>query len=69
MDVSLALPLLGGMSPQVFMQRHWQKKPLLVRQAMPDFKPVLDRSALFELAADEDVQTRMVIQELSLIHI
>ncbi len=63
MDVSLALPLLGGMSPQVFMQRHWQKKPLLVRQAMPDFKPVLDRSALFELAADEDVQTRMVIQE------
>jgi 50S ribosomal protein L16 3-hydroxylase len=63
MDVSIALPLLGGLSPQMFMKRHWQKKPLLVRQALPDFKPVLDRASLFELAASDDVQTRMVIQE------
>ncbi|MBK9441016.1 MAG: cupin domain-containing protein [Comamonadaceae bacterium] len=63
MDVSQALPLLGGISPQVFMKRYWQKKPLLVRQAVPDFKPLLNRAELFELAANEDAQTRMVIQE------
>lgn len=63
MDVTQALPLLGGISPQVFMKRHWQKKPLLVRQAVPGFKPLLARSQLFELAANEDAQTRMVIQE------
>jgi len=63
MDVSQALPLLGGISPQVFMKRYWQKKPLLVRQAVPDFKPLLNRTELFELAANEDAQTRMVIQE------
>ncbi|MDP1531860.1 cupin domain-containing protein [Rhodoferax sp.] len=63
MDVTQALPLLGGISPEVFMKRYWQKKPLLVRQAVPGFKPLLDRAELFELAANEDAQTRMVIQE------
>jgi 50S ribosomal protein L16 3-hydroxylase len=63
MDVNQSLPLLGGLSPQLFMKRHWQKKPLLVRQAIPNFKPLLDRGELFDLAASEDAQTRMVIQE------
>ena len=63
MDVTQPLPLLGGLSPQQFMKRHWQKKPLLVRQAVADFKPLLDRAALFDLAASEDAQARMVLQE------
>ncbi len=41
MDVNATTPLLGGLSPAQFMRRHWQKKPLLVRQALPGFKPVL----------------------------
>lgn len=57
------LPLLGGLSPQLFMKRHWQKKPLLVRQAIANFSPLLDRAELFELASREDVQSRMVIQD------
>ncbi|NMM13122.1 MAG: cupin domain-containing protein [Rhodoferax sp.] len=63
MDVNQALPLLGGMSPQLFMKRHWQKKPLLVRQAIANFKPLLDRGELFELAALDGAQARLVIQE------
>ena len=63
MDITHALTLLGGISPQVFMKRYWQKKPLLVRQAIPGFKPLLQRAELFELAADEDVQSRLVVQE------
>ncbi len=63
MDITQALPLLGGISPQVFMKRHWQKKPLLVRQALPGLKPLLDRAELFELAADEDVQSRLVVHD------
>jgi 50S ribosomal protein L16 3-hydroxylase len=57
------LPLLGGLSPQLFMKRHWQKKSLLVRQAIANFSPLLDRAELFELASREDVQSRMVIQD------
>jgi 50S ribosomal protein L16 3-hydroxylase len=63
MDITQALPLLGGISPQQFMKRYWQKKPLLVRQAIPQFKALLSRAALFELAADEDAQTRLVVQD------
>lgn len=63
MNVNEPLQLLGGLSPQLFMKRHWQKKPLLIRQAIPGFKPLLDRAELFELASSEEVQSRMVIQE------
>jgi 50S ribosomal protein L16 3-hydroxylase len=63
MDITQALPLLGGISPQQFMKRHWQKKPLLVRQAIPQFKALLSRAELFALAADEDAQARLVVRD------
>ena len=62
MDVNLPLPLLGGLSPERFMRRHWQKKPLLVRQAWPGVEPPLVRQALFELAGSDDVESRLVEQ-------
>jgi 50S ribosomal protein L16 3-hydroxylase len=62
MDINQALPLLGGLSPRQFMSRYWQKKPLLVRAAMPGFAPLLDRSELFALAAKDDVESRLVAQ-------
>ncbi|AVZ79636.1 cupin [Zoogloeaceae bacteirum Par-f-2] len=52
--------LLGGLSPRQFLQEYWQKKPLLVRQAIPGFTGVLDREQLFELACDPDVESRWV---------
>ncbi len=60
MDISLPLALLGGISPATFMQRYWHKKPLLIRQAIPGFQPLLARSALFELAGQEHVESRLV---------
>ena len=62
MDITQALPLLGGLSPRQFMKRHWQKKPLLVRGALPAFAPVLSRSELFALAGRDDVESRLVAQ-------
>jgi len=63
MDVNLKLPLLGGLSPAAFMRGHWQKKPLLVRQAWPDVQPPLPRAALFALACSEGVEARLVARE------
>ena len=57
------LALLGGLSPQRFMQRHWQKKPLLVRAAVAAARPLLDRAQLFELAAREEVESRLIVRE------
>ena len=61
MDIHQPLTLLGGLTPDQFMKRHWHKKPLLVRQAIPDFKPALGRAELVELAAREDVESRLIV--------
>jgi 50S ribosomal protein L16 3-hydroxylase len=62
MDVNAPLALLGGLSPAAFMRRHWQKKPLLVRQAWPGVAPPLSRAAMFELAGRDDVESRLVVR-------
>lgn len=60
MDVNAPTPLLGGLSPARFMQRHWQKKPLVVRQAWPGVQPPIDRAALFDLAGQQGVESRLL---------
>jgi 50S ribosomal protein L16 3-hydroxylase len=62
MDLTLATPLLGGMSPQNFMRKHWQRRPLLVRGAMPPDCAPLGRTELFKLAARDDVESRLVVR-------
>ena len=52
--------LLGGLSPRGFLRRHWQKRPLLVRRALPGFNGVITKSALCALAARADVESRLV---------
>ncbi|MDP2252518.1 MAG: cupin domain-containing protein [Hydrogenophaga sp.] len=59
----IPLNLLGGLSPAQFMRRHWQKKPLLIRQAIPGFRPILSRSALFDLASQETVESRLIVRK------
>ena len=43
--------LLGGLTPAAFLRRHWQKRALLVREAIPGFGGLLSRAELFALAA------------------
>ncbi len=52
--------LLGGLSVETFLTEYWQKKPLLVRQAVPGFTGVVTKDELFELARDPDVESRYV---------
>jgi len=52
--------LLGGLSPKEFLRRHWQKRPLLARRALPCFRGVIGKRALFSLAARADVESRLV---------
>jgi 50S ribosomal protein L16 3-hydroxylase len=60
MSLDDPLPLLGGLSAAAFMRRHWQARPLMVRQAWPGVAPPLARPALFALAAQEGVESRLV---------
>jgi 50S ribosomal protein L16 3-hydroxylase len=52
--------LLGELTPKEFLSTYWQKKPLLIRQAIPGFAGTVSRDRLFALARDEDVESRLV---------
>lgn len=52
--------LLGGLDAATFLAEYWQKKPLLVRNAVPGFTGLLSHDALFELACNPDVESRYV---------
>lgn len=56
------LTLLGNLSVNEFLRDYWQKKPLLIRGALPHFNGLLDPQQLIELACTEDVQARLVTQ-------
>ena len=68
LDVPWAL--FGGMSPEQFMARHWHKKPLLVRGAIPAFtlsrkndEPLdspIPAKQLLEYALEDSVESRLV---------
>jgi 50S ribosomal protein L16 3-hydroxylase len=54
------LALLGNISPAQFLAEYWQKKPLLIKQAIPHFKGLLDANELAGLACEDEVQSRIV---------
>jgi 50S ribosomal protein L16 3-hydroxylase len=59
------LQLLGGLTARQFLRRYWQKKPLLVRQAVPGFTGFAGLetpSQLLELACSPDAESRLVAQ-------
>jgi 50S ribosomal protein L16 3-hydroxylase len=54
---------LGRLSPAHFLDRHWQKTPLLVRGALPGFQSPLSPEELAGLACEEDVTSRLVMEQ------
>lgn len=60
MQIDIPTLMLAGLSPAQFMRKHWQKKPLLVRQAFPDVTPPATLKELAALAAQDDVEARLV---------
>lgn len=53
--------LPGGMTAEIFLRDYWQKQPLLIRQAFPDFDGLLTPDELAGLACEEDAQSRLVM--------
>ena len=53
---------LAGLSAGEFLRRYWQKKPLLVRDALPECAGIVQPDGLFELAGREDLESRLVLR-------
>ncbi|MBC9251010.1 cupin [Pseudomonas alcaligenes] len=62
MTTDAPLQLLGGISAREFLRDYWQKKPLLIRQAIPDFESPISPDELAGLALEEEVESRLVIE-------
>ncbi|VVO27955.1 cupin domain-containing protein [Pseudomonas fluorescens] len=62
MNPDIPLQLLGGITAREFLRDYWQKKPLLIRQAIPDFESPIDADELAGLALEEEIESRLVIE-------
>ena len=62
MNPDTPLQLLGGITTREFMRDYWQKKPLLVRQAIPGFESPISPDELAGLALEEEIESRLVIE-------
>ncbi len=54
------LALLNNLTPSQFLAEYWQKKPLLIKNAIPNFTGLLSPEELAGLACEDDVQARIV---------
>lgn len=57
------LSVLGGISAEQFFAEYWQKKPLLVRNALPQVVGLLVPQDIMELAQEEVVTARLLTQQ------
>jgi 50S ribosomal protein L16 3-hydroxylase len=53
--------LLGGLGAEAFLADYWQRRPLIVRQAVPDFDNPIDAEELAGLACEPGVRSRLVL--------
>lgn len=54
--------VLGTLSVDEFLRDYWQKKPVLIRNAWPNFKPLLSSQELAGLSLEEDIESRLIIE-------
>lgn len=59
------MSVLGEMSPNQFLNEYWQKQPLLIRNALPDYHSPVSGDELAGLALNEDVESRLVSMSIS----
>ncbi|MEE8379951.1 MAG: cupin domain-containing protein, partial [Gammaproteobacteria bacterium] len=54
--------LLCGLTSEIFLADYWQKKPLLIRNAIADFKSPIDPDELAGLACEDEVESRLILE-------
>lgn len=54
-------PVLGGITAEKFLQEYWQKKPLLIPNAIENFIPPIGPDELAGLSLEDEVESRLVI--------
>jgi len=53
----------GDLTPELFLKEYWQQKPLLIKQALPNFQGTIDANDLAGLAMEEQIESRIISQD------
>ncbi|SFM51566.1 cupin domain-containing protein [Marinobacter zhejiangensis] len=56
------MELLGGLTIEEFLRDYWQKKPLVIRQALPGYQCPVSADELAGLACEDAVESRIIIE-------
>lgn len=59
---SIPLCLPDGMTPEQFLNDYWQKKPLLIKQGLPQLIGMFEPEDMLGLALEEDAAARLLTQ-------
>ncbi len=54
---------LTGMSLETFLSEYWQKKPLLIRSALPQIESPVDANILAGLSCEDSIESRLIIKD------
>jgi 50S ribosomal protein L16 3-hydroxylase len=54
--------ILGNISKEQFLKEYWQKKPLLIRQAYPNFEPLIPADELAGMSLEEEIESRIIME-------
>ena len=52
--------LPDGITPEIFLRDYWQKKPLIIRNGLPEIVGQFEPDDIIELAQGEEVTARLV---------
>ena len=63
MNSAILESLLGGLSAQQFLDEYWQQKPLLIRQAFPNFESPLSPEEFAGLSCDTNAPSRILVEK------
>ncbi|OOR98919.1 ribosomal oxygenase [Haemophilus paracuniculus] len=58
MNIPLCLP--ENITPEIFLRDYWQKKPLLIRNGLPQIVGLFEPQDIIDLAQEEDVTARLI---------
>ncbi len=56
--------VFGSLSPSEFLERHWQREPVLLKAALPGFRSPISPDELAGLACEEEVESRLVLGQV-----
>ena len=58
-----SMHVLGHLTVEEFLRDYWQQKPVVIRDALPEFEALIPADELAGMSLEEDIESRLIIEE------